>query len=106
MGEAAGVEPQLVHMTSDFITACRPGDSGGLIGDKTGSVVFDNSKIKRFVPGYCATVPFAEGIRRTLAWFDADPARRQIDADTNAVYDKLIDAYERGTREALRQFQS
>jgi hypothetical protein len=69
-------------------------------------VVFDNTKIKRFVPGYCATVPFAEGIRRTLAWFDADPARRQIDADANAADDKLIDAYERGTREALRQFQS
>lgn len=106
VAEAAGVEPQLIHMTSDFITACRPGELGGLIGDKTGSVVFDNAKIKRFVPGYCATVPFAEGIRRTLAWFDADPARRQIDADANAADDKLIDAYERGTREALRQFQS
>ncbi len=106
VAEAAGVEPQLVHMTSDFIAACRPEDLGGLIGDKTGSVVFDNSKIKRFVPGYCATVPFAEGIRRTLAWFDADPARKQIDAEANAVDDKLIDAYERATHEALRQFQS
>jgi nucleoside-diphosphate-sugar epimerase len=106
VGEAAGVEPQLVHMTSDFIAACLPDKLGGLLGDKAGSVVFDNSKIKRFVPGYCATLPFAQGIRRTLAWFDADPARKQIDADANAVYDKLIDAYERGTREALRQFQS
>lgn len=106
VGEAAGVEPQLVHMTSDFIAACRPDEFGGLLGDKAGSVVFDNTKIKRFVPGYCATVPFAEGIRRTLAWFDADPARKRIDADANAVYDRLIDAYEHGTREALRQFQS
>ena len=106
VGDAAGVEPQLVHMTSDFIAACLPDKLGGLLGDKAGSVVFDNSKIKRFVPGYCATLPFAQGIRRTLAWFDADPARKQIDADANAVYDKLIDAYERGTLEALRQFQS
>jgi nucleoside-diphosphate-sugar epimerase len=106
VGEAAGVEPKIIHMTSDFITACRPGDLGGLIGDKTGSVVFDNTKIKRFVPDYCATVPFAEGIRRTLAWFDADPARRQIDAEANADDDRLIDAYERGTSEALRHFQS
>ena len=46
---------------------------GGLHGDKSASVVFDNTKIKRFVPGYCATTPFAQGIRRTLAWFQAEP---------------------------------
>ena len=52
--------------------------------DKAVSVVFDNSKIKRFVPGYCATMPFGQGIRRTIAWFDADPARKQIDDEANA----------------------
>jgi hypothetical protein len=67
--------------------------------------VFDNSKIKSFVPGYCATMPYAQGIRRTLAWFDADPARRQIDAEADAAYDKLIDAYEGGAADALRRFR-
>ena len=66
------------------------------------SVVFDNSKIKRFVPGYCATTPFAEGIRQTLAWFDADGGRRQIDQDANARWDRLIGAYENATEGALR----
>lgn len=94
VGEAAGVEPQLVHIPSDFIGACLPDKLGGLIGDKAVSVVFDNSKIKRYVPGFCATVPFAEGIRRTMAWFDADPARRQIDEAANARWDKIIAAYE------------
>ncbi|HVP47370.1 MAG TPA: SDR family oxidoreductase [Bryobacteraceae bacterium] len=106
VGAAAGVEPQLIHIPSDFIGACLPEALGGLIGDKVVSVVFDNSKIKRFVPGYCATVPFGQGIRRTLEWFDADPARKQIDSEANAKWDKLIEAYERGTGEALRQFQS
>jgi hypothetical protein len=69
-------------------------------------VVFDNSKIKRYVPGYCATVPFAEGIRRTLAWFDADPARRQIDAESNTRWDKLIAAYEQGAAAAARLFHA
>jgi hypothetical protein len=78
---------------------------GGLLGDKAVSVVFDNTKIKRFVPGYRATMPFGQGIRRTLAWFDADPARRQIDAEANATWDKLIEAYERGMHEAVRGFQ-
>ena len=106
VGEAAGVEPQPIHMTSDFIAACLPESWGGLAGDKAVSVVFDNSKIRRFVPDYCATVPFARGVRQTMAWFDADAARRQIDDDANATYDKLIDAYEAGTREALRRFRA
>ena len=105
VGAAAGVEPQLIHIPSDFIGACLPDALGGLKGDKAVSVVFDNSKIKRFVPGYCATVPFAEGIRRTLAWFDADPARRLTDADANAAWDKLIAAYEQGATAAARLFQ-
>ena len=105
-GAAAGAEPKLIHMSSDFIAACVPERLGGLLGDKATSVVFDNSKIKRLVPGYCATTPFDEGIRRTLAWFDADPARRQVDEEADAGFDRLIEAYERGTREAMRYFSA
>ena len=104
--EAAGIEPDLLHIPSDFLAACIPESRGSLIGDKAVSVVFDNTKIKRFVPDYCATMPFNAGIRQTLAWFDADPARRQIDDEANARWDKLIDAYERGTEEALCIFRS
>jgi nucleoside-diphosphate-sugar epimerase len=106
VAEAAGAQPQLVHIPSDFIAACLPEELGSLIGDKANSAVFDNTKIKRFVPGYCATMPFAQGIRRTLAWFDADPARKRIDEAASAAWDKLIDAYESGTHEALRRFQA
>jgi nucleoside-diphosphate-sugar epimerase len=104
--EAAGVEARLIHVPSDFIGACLPAALGGLLGDKAVSVVFDNTKIKRFVPGYCATTPFGQGIRRTIAWFDADPARKQIDAEANATWDKLIEAYERATSAAVREFQA
>jgi nucleoside-diphosphate-sugar epimerase len=103
--EAAGVEPKLIHIPLDFISACLPTSQGGLLGDKAVSVVFDNTKIKRFVPGYCATTPFGRGIRRTLEWFDADPARRQVDGEANATWDRLIEAYERGMSAAVRDFQ-
>ena len=102
--EAAGVEAQIVHIPSDFIAACLPDKLGGLTGDKAGSVVFDNTKIKRFVRDYQAVVPYHEGVRRTMAWFDADPARREIDEASNARWDKLIDVYERGLRQAVAQF--
>jgi nucleoside-diphosphate-sugar epimerase len=105
VGAAAGVEPRIVHIPSDFIIACLPEQRGRLLGDKAASVVFDNSKIKHFVPGFCATTTFAEGIRESLAWFDADPARKQIDADANATWDKLISAYENGLSEAVRVFR-
>jgi hypothetical protein len=66
--------------------------------------VFDNSKIKRFVPDYCATMP-STGIRKIIAWFDADPGCRLIDEDANTRRDRLIDAWDRGTGEALRIFR-
>ncbi|MGA3087804.1 MAG: SDR family oxidoreductase [Terriglobales bacterium] len=103
-GAAVGVEPQLLHIPSDFIVACVPEKEGTLIGDKAVSVVFDNAKIKRFVPGYCATTTFAEGVRRSLAWFNADPSRKQIDHELNATTDKLILAYEKGMNEAVSSF--
>ena len=58
--------------------------------------IFDNSKIKTFVPGFKATIPFYEGVRRTLAWFDADPSRKVVDDAANATIDKIIEAYQRG----------
>ena len=105
VGAAAGVEPKIVHIPSDFIVACLPDKEGSLLGDKSLSVVFDNTKIKRFVPGYCATTSFAGGIRRSLAWFDADPSRKRIDHEANAVFDKLIAAYQKGMNDAVRSMR-
>jgi nucleoside-diphosphate-sugar epimerase len=103
--EAAGVPaPRLVHIASDFITTCIPEDMGTLLGDKSHSALFDNAKIKRFVPDFVCTTRYREGIARTVAWFDADPARRQIDEDANAAWDRLIAAYERGLEAARREF--
>jgi len=103
--EAAGVPaPRLVHIASDFVTACLPENTGTLLGDKSHSAVFDNTKIKRFVPDFVCTTRYREGIARTIAWFDADPARQQIDEEANAAWDRLIAAYERGFEAARREF--
>lgn len=101
---AAGVEANTVHIASDFLSTCRPEMLGGLTGDKSASVVFDNTKIKRFVPGYCATVPFAEGIARTVAWFDSAAERRVVDEEADAVWDRIIAGYEKGLEQAASSF--
>lgn len=103
--DALGVEAQIVHIASDFITACLPDRLGSLTGDKSVSVVFDNSKIKQFVPGYCATTRFSEGIRRTLRCFMSNPALQQIDAAAGANLDKLIATYESGLKAATQSFK-
>ncbi|MFA6470895.1 MAG: SDR family oxidoreductase [Candidatus Latescibacterota bacterium] len=95
LAAALGLAPRLVHIASDLIAAYDPNMLGGLIGDKANSAVFDNTKIKRFVPDYVATTPWSVGVRRVLAWYDADPSRRTIDADANCKWDRMIAAYER-----------
>lgn len=103
--EAAGVTaPRFVHMASDFIVACVPAVEGTLLGDKSVSAVFDNSKLRRLVPGFAAKTPFAEGIRRTLAWFAADPKRQTVDAELSQRWDRLIADYERGMAAARADF--
>jgi nucleoside-diphosphate-sugar epimerase len=102
---AAGVEARIVHIASDFIAACLPEMRGTLLGDKAVSAVFDTTKIKRFVPDFQATTPFAEGIRRTVAWFDADPARQQVDAGMDARWDRLVAAYDLGLANAVAAFE-
>jgi nucleoside-diphosphate-sugar epimerase len=105
VAEAAGVKsPKFLHIASDFISACIPEKLGSLTGDKASSVVFDNTKIKTFVPDFVATTPYHVGIRKTLRWFDADEKRRQIDQAFNARLDKLIAAYERGLASAMKEF--
>jgi nucleoside-diphosphate-sugar epimerase len=104
--EAAGVSaPRLVHIASDFITACYPDMTGTLLGDKSHSALFNNSKIKRFVPDFVATNRFREGIAKTIRAFDADPKRQAIDHEANAKWDRLIAAYDRALDTAKRETQ-
>ncbi len=93
IGEEVGAEPRIVHMPSDFIGKQEPSLYGTLLGDKAYSVLFDNSKIKRFVPAYQAVIPFRQGIRRTLAWFAENPARQVVQPETNEMMERLLREY-------------
>ena len=93
IADGLGVEAKIVHIASDFIAQVAPDLAGGLLGDKSWSAVFDNSKIKAFVPGFEAVIPFRTGIRRTLAWFAADPKRQRVDDAVNNQLDQILAAY-------------
>ncbi|MHB9130260.1 MAG: SDR family oxidoreductase [Armatimonadota bacterium] len=95
IGSAAGVEPKLIHIPSEFINRHNPGIGAGLLGDKGCSMVMDNSKIKRVVPDFVATMPFKNGVKLSVEWAEADPSRMGVDEELNTTLDTIIAAYER-----------
>jgi nucleoside-diphosphate-sugar epimerase len=100
VGAAVGAEPRIVHATSELIAAFSAEQTGNLTGDKAQSAVFDNSKIKSFVPGWAATVPFSEGVRRSVEWFEGTPERRTVDEAFNALTERILAAQEAALRMA------
>jgi nucleoside-diphosphate-sugar epimerase len=92
MADAAGTRAEIVHVTSDAIADADADLGASLLGDRTHSVIFDNTKVKALVPDYVATIPFAIGAREIVEWFDADASRRVVDAAMDATLDKLIAA--------------
>ena len=96
IGEAAGAEPNIVHIPSDFVIAASPEHEGDLLGDKSVSQVFDNSKIKRFVPGFTATVPFRQGIADLINYYESKPELCTVDDEFNSLCDRIINCYNKG----------
>jgi len=95
IAQAAGAELAMVHVPSELIAAMYPERGGSLLGDKAWSVVFDNAKIRRFVPDYRPRLTFAEGMARSIAWFDADASRRTINEETDRRIERVIAAQRR-----------
>jgi len=93
LAEALGKEAKVVHIASDFICKVEPSFTGTLLADKAESVLFDNTKIKTFVPGFKATIPFSEGIKRTIKWLQEHPEHQNIDAETEAKIENVLKVY-------------
>ncbi len=96
LAAAAGAEADIVHVPSDAIAAADPVWGATLLGDKAHSMVFDNAKLRSVVPAYRAVIPFEQGAREIVAWYDEDRSRQRIDAGVDAVSDKLAQAWRAG----------
>jgi nucleoside-diphosphate-sugar epimerase len=89
LGEAAGGEPQIVHVPSDVIAVADPDWGSALLGDSAHSMIFDNSKLRSVVPDYVATITLEEAAREIVDWHDQDPARKRVDDQLDTLMDKL-----------------
>ena len=94
IAHAAGVKAQIVHIPSELIAAYDPRWGAGLLGDKTHCLIFDNSKIKRLVPEFVATIPYSRGAEEIMAWYNADGARRKVNEAFDSLCDRIIASYE------------
>ncbi len=92
LADALGVAAEIVHVPSDTIAKFDPAWGAGLLGDKTHSAIFDNRKIKRLVPDFVCTTPFARGAREIVDWYLADTARQTVDSAFEAMVERIIAA--------------
>jgi nucleoside-diphosphate-sugar epimerase len=92
---ALGVKPKIVHIPSEYIMRVLPNRGVGLLGDKAHSCIFDNSKIKRFVPGFVPEIHFAEGVRRSIEWYNVRPELKVPNQTLNEEFDKLLGIWDK-----------
>jgi len=91
IAQALGVPLNAVHISSDFLIKHSNYDFlGGLIGDKANSVIFDNSKVKRLVPGFSADIPFEQGIKETVDYILTHPECQKADEEFDSWCDEMI----------------
>jgi len=95
IGKAVGVEPNIIHIPTDFINSYAPNIGAGLLGDKANSVVFDNSKIKTFVPEFNCDVKYADGIKLSLNWLENHSDYCEIDNENDRIIDNIILNYQK-----------
>lgn len=93
--QAVGCEPEIVHIPSDYINAIDPETGAGLLGDKQYNAIFDNSKLKRFVPTFNATISFSKGLHESIEFFQRDKQKCVENSEISALMDRIIEKYEK-----------
>ncbi|SEL26786.1 Nucleoside-diphosphate-sugar epimerase [Butyrivibrio sp. ob235] len=103
IADALGVELKAYHVSSDFLSDVGEkydmDFEGSLLGDKTVSVVFDNSKLKRLVPQMTTTIPFHKGVRLAVDYVLSHPEEYEEDPEFDTFCDKIIAAIEKAKTE-------
>ena len=101
VANALGVELKPYYVSSAFLAKAAPSEydfEGNLLGDKSVTVVFDCTKLKRAVPGFKAVVRFDEGVCRCVAYLKAHPELQVEDPEFDAWCDRVIAAQEQALR--------
>jgi nucleoside-diphosphate-sugar epimerase len=95
IAEALGVPARIVHVPSDFFPVAAPewGWSELLVGDLSHSAIFDNSKIRRYVPEFAPTRSFHRSAREMVRWRSEHAAEAAGDPAVEAIMDRMVTGY-------------
>jgi nucleoside-diphosphate-sugar epimerase len=85
-----GVEPHLIHVPSNVIARYDKEIGDGLLGDKSHSMIFDNTKIKQFVPNFNCQISFRQGAKEIVKWREENPMPEKYDKHINLMMEKII----------------
>jgi len=89
-----------LHVPSDAIVASFPEQSGPIYGDRIHSLSYDTSTLRRLVPDFTTSTPFDQGVRESIAWYEANPERQQVDVEADTLFDDLAYTYRRALRDS------
>lgn len=101
VANALDVTVKPYYVASEFLAAVAPKEwdfEGNLLGDKSVTVVFDCTKLKRAIPVFQATTRFDEGVRRCVGYILSHPELQVEDPEFDAWCDRLIEAQEEAKR--------
>ncbi|MBR5177762.1 MAG: NAD-dependent epimerase/dehydratase family protein [Lachnospiraceae bacterium] len=103
IADALGAEYKPYYVSSLFLAKVgkKYDLEGGLIGDKSNSVVFDNSKLKRAVAGFAPSIRFEEGVRRSLSYILSHPECQVEDPEFDKWCDNIIEALDEAAAKLL-----
>jgi nucleoside-diphosphate-sugar epimerase len=90
MGASA---PKVVKVPTDLICRIAPQMTGSLKGDKAHPGVFDNSKIKKFVPGFECRKSFRAGVRESVDWLRQHQDHQNLNPKVDTLCDEVIAAW-------------
>jgi len=82
--------PPVVPVPAGFICEVAPSLTGTLLGDKVHPAVFDNAKIKRFVPGWNCRKSVREALGESVRWLRAHPGERAVDPELDGLIERVI----------------
>lgn len=94
-GNALGRHLDMVFIPSNVIGRYDKAIGDSLMGDKSHSMIFDNSKIKAIVPDFICQTPLEQGVAEIVEWYRANPGHQKVDKRIDEMYDKIVDDWRR-----------
>ena len=93
LAKALKVKANIIHIPTDFIVANIPEMAGPLLGDKSWSAIFDNSKIKSIAKEYQSKIRYEDVVEEVVNYYENNKDKQMISDDFELLYDRLIESY-------------